>query len=98
MPVLNSLPDPDTIRRLKGTLDYYVWKGLPCVRKWPVTPKAHLTSGTLTQSARYSSWLKRAHLTAAEVQAVANDVARQSNWTWRDFICFAIAGNLYNQP
>lgn len=26
------------IDRLKGTIDYYYWKGIPCARKWPHWP------------------------------------------------------------
>lgn len=96
MPVLDSLPDPDTVKRWKGRIDYYVWRGLPIARSWPKTPRSHLTQGTLNQSARYANWLTRAHNTDGNMRDVAQFLTRSTNWTWRDFICFAIAGNLYN--
>lgn len=32
---LNALPSVDTISGYRGTIDYYVWLGLPCARRWP---------------------------------------------------------------
>jgi len=29
------LPDREVIDKFKGILDYYLWCGIPCVRKWP---------------------------------------------------------------
>ena len=35
MAKLARLPEADIINGFKGVLDYYVWLGIPCVRKWP---------------------------------------------------------------
>jgi len=35
---LKRLPALAEIDRLKGTIDYYLWKGIPCARKWPHWP------------------------------------------------------------
>src|SRR3989304_1279249 len=35
MAKLTALPDPPTIRRFRGLVDFYTWKGIPCARRWP---------------------------------------------------------------
>lgn len=39
MAVLERLPAQEIIDNLKGVVDYYYWKGIPCCRKWPHWPK-----------------------------------------------------------
>lgn len=41
--------DKDRIYGLKGILDFYFWKGIPVVRKWPVTTPSKLTPNTRAQ-------------------------------------------------
>ncbi len=33
--VLDKMPNVAIISGLKGTLDFYLWKGIPCCRTWP---------------------------------------------------------------
>jgi len=33
--VLKQLPHQDIISGFKGVIDFYLWKGKPCARKWP---------------------------------------------------------------
>ncbi len=33
---LRVLPHQDIIDGFKGKIDFYIWKGIPCARKWPV--------------------------------------------------------------
>jgi len=35
MAKLLAMPEQAIIDGFKGTLDFYYWKGIPCVRKWP---------------------------------------------------------------
>jgi hypothetical protein len=35
---IGKLPGLNIIKGFKGTLDYYVWKGIACVRSWPRSP------------------------------------------------------------
>jgi len=36
---ITELPQEHIISMLKGTIDYYVWCGIPCARRWPRKPK-----------------------------------------------------------
>lgn len=33
---LDKLPEQAIIDGFKGDIDFYLWKGVPCARKWPV--------------------------------------------------------------
>lgn len=33
-----KLPSAEIINGFKGTIDFYLWKRIPCVRKWPRSP------------------------------------------------------------
>lgn len=35
MATLARLPSREIIDGFKGVIDFYLWKGLPCARKWP---------------------------------------------------------------
>jgi len=35
MAVLTKMPNEAIISTFKGVIDFYLWKGIPCCRKWP---------------------------------------------------------------
>lgn len=39
MAVLDQLPSLAIIDGFKGTIDFYLWKGVPCARMWPIHGK-----------------------------------------------------------
>lgn len=98
MPVLDSLPDPDTIKKQRGQIDYYVWKGLPVARKWPTYTASKRSPAVMTQVATYTTWLTTVHQTAPLLIQTARLLTAGSNWTYRDLLSFASSGNLYGQP
>ncbi|GAI65845.1 unnamed protein product [marine sediment metagenome] len=38
MAKIKKLPGAAVISGFKGVIDYYVWKGIACARKWPRSP------------------------------------------------------------
>ena len=38
MAKLTALPSMAIISGLKGTIDFYLWRGIPVARKWPRSP------------------------------------------------------------
>lgn len=50
---LTALPSIDIIRGFKGVLDFYLWKGLPCVRRWPRMTKAKQTQASKDAAALF---------------------------------------------
>lgn len=49
MAILDKPWDKDRVYGLKGILDFYTWKGIPVVRKWPNTNYSSLTPATKAQ-------------------------------------------------
>jgi len=45
---ITRLPSQAIIDGYKGTLDFYVCMGIPCVRKWPTSP-GHIRSEAVMQ-------------------------------------------------
>lgn len=38
MAILTALPSLDIISGFKGTIDFYLWMGIPVARSWPRSP------------------------------------------------------------
>jgi len=50
--VLEKLPERQIIDGYKGVLDFYLWKGIPVCRKWPVwRPRTPTPAEKATQDA-----------------------------------------------
>lgn len=96
MPVLKAPLDPVTIASLKGTLDYYLWRGLPVIRKWPRKPSAPRTAAVVASYTEFGLVAKLlSSLPAPWRQETEDDVAN-TNWTWRDEWTAALYGNLFH--
>lgn len=70
--------------RFKGGLDFYFWKGIPCVRLWP-----KLYSGIISksQTASYTAFAQIGHmksLVPPEVRAAYKTWAVGTTWIWTD--------------
>lgn len=95
MPVIKTMPALEVIRGFKGTLDFYLWKGLPCVRKWPHTPRAHLTQGTLDANAIFVAIIQAYGLLGGTVKALFKEAAADQPRTGRDLFVTATYGHLH---
>jgi len=42
-----------TIRKYKGLIDFYYWKGIPCARKWPDWSHPKLSAGQKASMAAF---------------------------------------------
>lgn len=92
---LASLPDPDSIKKLRGIIDYAVWRGVPYARQWPVYKAYKTTPAMQTQISTYTQWLQTVARTEPQLVSAARNATKGTAWTWRDFLCFASSGNLY---
>jgi len=96
--IITAMPSEDIISGYKGTLDFYVHRGIQCVRKWPQSP-GKLRSPPVTQqwpifTAAAKEWK---HLSAA-VQEAYNQYATDSGLTGRDLFMRAYIRGLYYYP
>jgi len=92
---LTALPSLDIIHGLKGVLDFYLWKGLPCVRRWPRMTKAQQTQGTIAASAIFGE-ISTAYRTLAPLELAAlQEAAKDQPRTARDLYMSAAYGHLH---
>jgi hypothetical protein len=55
MAKLQSLPDSATIMACRQRVDFYLWKGMPVARRWPVVNQHRVrTAGEIASSQRFS--------------------------------------------
>lgn len=98
MPRLDSLPDPDTIKRWKGRLDYYVYRGQPIVRTWPRSPSGPRSPAVKATLTLFNDYMKRVKRTAPQIVAQASADTKGSAWWWRDPVLRATYGLLNETP
>ncbi len=89
------MPALEIIRGFKGTLDFYYWKGIPCVRKWPHTPRSHLTQGTLSASAVFVAIIQGYALLGGAVKTLYQEAAADQPRTGRDLFVTGTYGHLH---
>jgi hypothetical protein len=81
---LHTVPDSGTIRALKGSVDFYTWKGISVARSWPRKPKLPLAPAAL-QAQR---WLQLAnqHYRASSslIKGDFHWLTLNTTWTPRD--------------
>lgn len=98
MPKLDELPPLAVIVSLKGVLDFYYWKGIPCVRKWPRIPPAHRTQASLQSAALFGAVIKGYDLLGATLKIFFNEDADDQPRTARDIYISATLGHLHEAP
>jgi len=98
MPKLKNLPALDIIHGLRGTIDYYLWKGIPCARKWPVNPKSHHSSATIAAAQTFGEISAAFSLIGATPLAAYTEDAADQTRTPRDIYMAAKFGNLHTHP
>ena len=55
MAIITKLPNSTIISGFKGTLDFYVYMGIPCVRMWPHSPGKNRSPEVSAQWARFAN-------------------------------------------
>lgn len=95
MPVLSAPLDPVTIASLKGTLDYYLWRGLPVIRKWPRKPTMPRTPASTAAAVEFGQVASLLSDLPAPWRSYTEADVANTNWTWRDEWTAAAYGNLF---
>ena len=94
---LNALPSLEVIDTLKGTLDYYYWKGIPCCRKWPKIPISSRTPASLASAQLFGDIVQGWALTCAEEKAAYAEAAADQPRTARDLYVSGVLGHLHER-
>ncbi len=98
MPKLDELPPLAVIVGLKGVLDFYYWKGIPCVRKWPRIPPAHRTPASLQSAALFGAIIQGYALLGGTLKTFFSEDAADQPRTGRDIYISATLGHLHEAP
>lgn len=84
MAKLSAPWDKTRIKGMKGKLDFYYWKGIPVVRKWPYTPRAKLTQATRQQWPKFATVSSSYKLQPPDVVAALYQMSENSQASVRD--------------
>lgn len=95
MAKVSALPSLEVIGALKGVLDYYYWKGIPCVRKWPHTPMSHRTQASLDSAQLFGQIAQGWALVGGWVKDLYNQMAEGTPRTGRDLYMAGVHGHLH---
>ena len=84
--IIKEMPAQHIIDGFKGTLDFFVTRGIPCVRRWPrYTPRTSTPAEKAHQDA-FAYINKIYHTLPAIVIEAARETAAGTSYTARDII------------
>lgn len=96
---LTALPEQSIIDNLKGTIDYYLWKGIPCCRKWPHWPKRSPTPEEKANQDAFAYINHQVKNVPPYVRQQYVNMAASTMLTWKDlFIRAYMAGIKGREP
>jgi len=95
MAKITKMPGSAIINGFKGTLDFYVWKGINCVRRWPKSP-GHDRSPAVEAAWDAFSWAaSNWKELALPVKEAYNQMAQGTNLTGKDLFIKGYITPLY---
>ena len=84
MAKIKALPGQEVISGFKGVIDYYVWKGIACVRSWPRSPGHKRAPAVEAQWSAFAQASKMWTSLSPEVQEAYKRMAAGTSWSGRD--------------
>lgn len=98
MAKLTQMPQQDIIDGYKGTIDYYVYMGIPCARAWPKSPGKSRSQNVMAQWPVFSYATKEWNNLSDSVKRAYEELATNSGLTGRDMQIRAYLQGLYRYP
>lgn len=98
MAKLEVMPRQAIISGFKGKIDYYVYMGTPCTRKWPRSPGHRRTPAVEAQWPAFTNASRLWTQLSPEVQAAYNALATGSGLSGRDMFSRSYLTGLYRYP
>ena len=96
---LSSLPDQKVIDGWKGTVDFYLWMGIACARKWPHYPHREPYPDELANQQAFAYINQQASQLPQYIIDEAKRMATGTDFTWKDLIVRAyMSGIPYDFP
>ena len=85
MAKLQSLPDSATIMACRQRVDFYLWKGMPVARRWPVANRHRVrTKGEIKSSQKFAVVAYATGLLPNPIRLGYKGARGGSGWTWVD--------------
>jgi len=81
---IGKLPGAAVISGFKGTIDYYVWKGIACVRSWPRSPGHERAPAVEAQWSAFTEASKLWNELSPEVREAYKRMAAGTHLSGRD--------------
>jgi len=98
MAVLDALPERQVIDGFKGIIDFYLWKGLPCARKWPVWHKRKPSAAELANQTLFAAIVLSWNDLDQVTRQTYRDLAQGTGLTGRDVYVRGCMKGLYRYP
>jgi len=95
---LDVMPAQSIIDGLKGVLDFYVHKGIICVRSWPRSPGHRRAPAVEAQWAAFSYAAREWNNLSPEVQLAYRNLASGTAYTGRDWFMRGYLTGIYDYP
>lgn len=95
---LAVMPELAIISGFKGKIDYYLWKGIPCARKWPRPPRGLRAPAVQSQWPSFIIAAREWSELSAVVQAAYTSLSVGSGLSGRDLQIRAYLIGLYRYP
>jgi len=95
---ITAMPTLDIIDGYKGTLDFYINMGIPCVRSWPKSPGKLRSQAVMAQWPIFTHAAKEWKNLSPAVQQAYTKYATNSGLTGRDMLMRAYLRGLYYYP
>lgn len=91
---ISELPQEHIISMLKGTIDYYVWCGIPCARRWPRKPKLPRAASTQPAIQRFTYAIKLYSQISPRVRKAYQHISSDTDLTARDYFVRAYSSGI----
>ncbi|MBA7579922.1 hypothetical protein ES708_21803 [subsurface metagenome] len=84
MAKIKKLPGQEIISGFKGVIDYYVWKGIACVRKWPRSPGHKRTPAVEARWPAFATASRLWNELSPEIREAYKRMSAGTRWSGRD--------------
>jgi hypothetical protein len=98
MAKLTEMPQEAIIAGFKGTVDYYLWMGIPVARSWPRSPGPRRAPAVEAQWPPFSYAAKEWSNLSVTVQAAYHGMAQTGGLDGRDLQVRGYLSGLYRYP
>lgn len=98
MAKLLEMPHEDIISGFKGSIDFYLWCGIPCARSWPRSPGTVRAPAVMAQWPSFTYASREWNNLSPAVQRAYHELARNSGLSGRDMQMRSYLQGLYRYP